>query len=280
MNLEAELGEAAAQFCQQHELELVRELGSGAFKRAYLVRGSRGEMALKLAPIVGSVDRLVRETTALRGCAHPSIATLIDAYPGEVNGKPLWIALEEFIPGGTLEARLAQGRLTSDATLAIARALAEVLEHLYERRLVHRDIKPANILFHVDGVTPVLTDFGIVRVLDLPTLTREFMGFGPGTPAYAAPEQLNNEKSLIDWRTDQFELAIVLSECVLSRHPFMLPDQTIHSAILEVASKREMPEISREQLKANGLEMLIPALSPWPISRYRQPRDFINALKR
>ncbi|MEI2455101.1 serine/threonine-protein kinase [Lysobacter firmicutimachus] len=278
MNLEAELAEAAAHVCQKRGLKLVRELGSGAFKRAYLVQSAETEFALKLAPIIGPVDRLIRETDALLGCAHPNIASLFEAFPDHYNGKPLWVAIEQFIPGGTLEDRLSKGRLSREQTLNLARPLAGVLQHLFERRLVHRDIKPANILFAADGQTPVLTDFGIVRVLDLPSLTREFLAFGPGTPAYAAPEQLNNEKNLIDWRTDQFELAIVLSECVLGRHPFMLPDQNIHSAIIEVASKREVPQESRDQLEELGMSMLIRALSPWPVGRYRQPHDFIAAL--
>ncbi|MGO4780240.1 serine/threonine protein kinase, partial [Lysobacter sp. 2RAB21] len=113
------------------------------------------------------------------------------------------------MPGGTLEAKLLTRSISPDEVRYIGLCLADVLDHLNDRRLVHRDIKPANILFASDGQTPILTDFGVVRVLDQPSLTRDFVGFGPGTPAYAAPEQLNNEKQLIDWRTDQFGLAVV-----------------------------------------------------------------------
>lgn len=278
MSLERELAEAAAEICRQRTLELCGELGSGAFKRAYLARDEQGEVALKLAPVVGPLDRLIREAEALRGCSHPNIATLLDAFPTSASGTSLWVVIERFVPGGTLEARLAQGRLPPDAVRALGLALANALDHLDQRRLVHRDIKPANILFDSDGVTPVLTDFGIVRMLDLPTLTRDFMGLGPGTPAYAAPEQLNNEKALIDWRTDQFDLALVLAECVLGHHPFMAPGQTLHSAIVEVASRHTLPNESRRQLEEVGFGMFVRALSPWPVSRYRRPADFIDAL--
>lgn len=278
MSLESELLRAAEGACKQLSLSLVRELGRGAFKFAYLAKGEAGEVALKLSPMVGPVDRLVREVEALRGCSHPNVAQLIDAFPANYGGQDVWVVQEQFLPGGTLEARLAAGPVPVDQVRWLGIGLGSAIEHLDERRLVHRDIKPANILFAEDGVTPVLTDFGIVRVLDLPSITRDFMGLGPGTPAYAAPEQLNNEKALIDWRTDQFDLAVVLAECVLGRHPFMRDGQSIQQAIVDVASKNPMPIPSQKRLEELGLGCLVRALSPWPVARFRRPRDFIESL--
>lgn len=276
--MEAELDAVAQEVCQRLTLDLQGVLGSGAFKRAYLANTGADSIALKVAPIVGSINRLLREVDALRGCAHPNIASLLDAFPINVGAKDYWIVLERFVPGGTLEARLQNGPMDGSEVQAIGIALGGALEHLHERRLVHRDIKPANVLFDADGRTPVLTDFGVVRILDMPSLTRDFMGFGPGTPAYAAPEQLNNEKALIDWRTDQFDLAVVLSECLLGRHPFMAAGGSIHAAIIEVASRHPLPDETRSALEAQGFGCLIRALSPWPVSRYRRPIDFVAAL--
>ena len=277
-SIEAELDAVAQRVCEQHTLDLQGVLGAGAFKRAYLATGTAGPIALKVAPIVGSVDRLLREVDALRGCAHPNIATLLDAFGINEDGKEYWIVLERFLPGGTLEAKLHTGPMNEHEVRSVGVALASALEHLHDRRLVHRDIKPANILFDTDGSTPVLTDFGVVRMLDMPTLTRDFMGFGPGTPSYASPEQLNNEKALIDWRTDQFDLAIVLSECLLGGHPFMAAGKNIHSAIIEVASRNSLPDETRLALEQRGFGCLVRALSPWPVSRYRRPVDFLSAL--
>lgn len=265
--------------CELKGLTFVSELGRGAYKRAYLVVDRSGrELALKIAPIVGSIDRLQRETDALRGCAHPNVATLIDAYPLILDGQNVWVALEEFVSGGTLEAKLAAGPLDSAQTLSIGRDLASVLLHLRERNLVHRDIKPANILFASNGVTPVLTDFGVVRMLDQPSLTRDFLGMGPGTPAYSAPEQLNNDKSLIDWRTDQFSLAIVLAECVLGRHPYVQAPGLLTDAILSVAARNGLPDATVTELHERGLGVLVKALAPWPVQRYSRPTDLIEAL--
>lgn len=194
------------------------------------------------------------------------------------GSTPVWVVLEEFLPGGTLDARQAAARLPANDVRIMGLQLAEVLGHLRERRLVHRDIKPQNILFRDASVSAVLTDFGIVRMLDAPSLTHDFLGAGPGTPAYAAPEQLNNERHLIDWRTDQFGLGVVLSECLLSRHPFQQAGMTLRDAILQVAARQPLPRQAVEELGKLGFPSLIRALEPWPVKRYRHPDDFVSAL--
>jgi serine/threonine protein kinase len=184
---------------------------------------------------------------------------------------------EEFLAGGTLSERLQQGALTREQTAAIGLTLAGALAHLQERNFVHRDVKPANILFRESG-EPVLTDFGIVRILDEPSLTHDFLAQGPGTPLYAAPEQLHNDKALIDWRTDQFGLALVLAECILGRPAFATTNQSARDAVMAVANRTELPESSRNELESARLGCIVKALLPWPVQRYRRPADFIYAL--
>ena len=279
MSAVPDLTEAARELCHQRGLEFQAPLGRGAFKSAYLALSDGAPVALKLARVEGSADRLIREAAALQGCNHHSIARLVGAFTFPHQGEVLWAVVEEFIGGGTLEQRTpVDGILDPVMVRDIGVSLAGVLEHLHERRLVHRDIKPANILFRDAGNLPVLTDFGVVRMLDQPSLTRDFLGMGPGTPAYAAPEQLNNEKAQIDWRTDQFGLAVVLAEGLLGRHPFAVPGQGRREAITAVATKSTLPARSGEQLVGLGFAGLIPALHPWPVARHRRPADFIAAL--
>lgn len=277
LNLDA----VAAELCNQRGFEFRGPLGQGAFKSAYLAVFNSQQFALKLAVAAGAAQRLVREARALQECSHDSIARLLQAHPHVIpGGLELWVVCEEYLAGGTLESRRARGVLSPADTRAIGVSLAEVLGHLHEKRLVHRDIKPANIMFR-DGSNsyPVLTDFGIVRMLDQPTLTQAFAQMGPGTPAYAAPEQLTNDKALIDWRTDQFDLAIVLAECLLGHHPFLTPGKAIPEAIMAVAARQEIPAENAARLVALGFGALGKALKPWPIARFRRPSDFLESLK-
>ena len=84
------------------------------------------------------------------------------------------MSVEEYLPGGTLAERFAAGRMEHPLIRNIGLSLADALDHLRGRNLVHRDIKPANILFRTSD-TAVLTDFGIVRMLDAPSLTQDFL---------------------------------------------------------------------------------------------------------
>jgi eukaryotic-like serine/threonine-protein kinase len=267
---------SAVEICRRIGASLDRHLGSGAFKDAFLVTVGSDRLALKLAELTDS-QRLQREIAALQSCCHPAIANLRAVQVEVVDDVTYLVIVEEYLSGGTLEQRLRQSVLSPLEIRELGLALASALAHLHERSLVHRDIKPANILFR-NLQEPVLSDFGIVRILGEPSLTHDFIPQGPGTPLYAAPEQLTNSKALIDWRTDQFGLALVLAECVLRRPAFAEVGQTPRDAVDAVARHSPLPASSCQSLEAAGFGVLIKALSPWPIGRFRQPSDFLAAL--
>jgi len=93
------------------------------------------------------------------------------------------------------------------------------IKQLEEKSIVHRDIKPENIIISVDGKVYFL-DFGIARVLGVPSLTKTEAIAGPHTPGYAAPEQFNNLKNDIDSRADLFSIGVVTYECLSGQNPF------------------------------------------------------------
>ncbi|GGC98000.1 hypothetical protein GCM10011396_51900 [Undibacterium terreum] len=236
--------------------------------------------ALKIAPVSGELKaRFEREVDALKTCSHSAISKIHASDLMIVQNREYWTIIEEYLPFGTLQ-DLTQSRSLSGADiLHMGVSLAEALAHLFERKFVHRDIKPANILFR-NSTEPVLTDFGIVRMLNKQSLTQDFMAQGPGTPMYAAPEQLLNEKSTIDWRTDQFGLALVLAEQLLGHHPFLTDENSQpRDAVMTVASRQSMPDINKQRLIDSGFGCLIKAMSPWSVQRYRKPEEFLNALK-
>jgi serine/threonine protein kinase len=272
------LGLVAQHACAPLKAKYIRRLGDGAFKSAHLVELSSVPYALKVATLgPNSQARIQRECEAQRGCAHPAIAKLHQAFAFPDEGSNYWVWIEEYLAGGTLQERRADGLLAHALVRSIGREMISALDHLRGRNLVHRDIKPANIIFRTESEA-VLTDFGIVRALDLPTLTQHFMMQGPGTPAYAAPEQLNNDIALIDWRTDQFGLAVVLAECLLGRHPFAT-DGDIHGAIGRVSARAGLPAATEMALRELNFTGLIQALAPWPHNRFRTPQLFMNEIE-
>ncbi len=123
----------------------------------------------------------------------------------------------EYVQGMTLRALLdKRGQLDTDATLAIARQLADGLECAHEQGIIHRDLKPENLLLDASGTLKVM-DFGVARLAERTTALTQ-AGMVVGTPAYMAPEQLLSED--VDARSDLYSVGVVLYECLTGKPPF------------------------------------------------------------
>jgi ABC-type branched-subunit amino acid transport system substrate-binding protein/predicted Ser/Thr protein kinase len=120
----------------------------------------------------------------------------------------------EYIDGQTLGQLLADGPLGPARALLIAAQVARALEEAHARGVVHRDIKPENILLRGNDSVKV-SDFGISCRSGAATLSGT--GSFYGTPAYAAPEQLDGTA---DVRSDIYALGATLFHMVAGRAPF------------------------------------------------------------
>jgi eukaryotic-like serine/threonine-protein kinase len=170
------------------------------------------QVAVKLLAREADPTRFRREAQAVGALAHPNICTLYDY--GEADGRPFMVF--QFLPGGSLEDRLAAGRpLPDEDTERIARDVAAGLAHAHARSVVHRDLKPANVLFDRFGHAK-LADFGIARVGDEPGLTSA--GTVLGTAAYLAPEQAAGEPATA--ATDVYAFGLILFRMLTGRLPF------------------------------------------------------------
>jgi serine/threonine protein kinase len=188
--------------------------------------------------------------------------------------------LEEFLDGGTLADKLVADRMDTSDVVRIGGALISAVEHMASLGLVHRDLKPANIMFRADGTTPVVVDFGIVRDLSQPSLTQGWLNMGPGTPYYAAPEQLLNQKELIDWRTDQFALGVLLAESALGVHPYANAGESHLDTVKRVAARNGPSKEFQVECQRVGLPLLTAMVAPWPVQRIRSPQSLRGAWTR
>ncbi|HEX6788316.1 MAG TPA: serine/threonine-protein kinase [Gaiellaceae bacterium] len=170
-------------------------------------------VALKLLAPDADRARFEREARAVASLAHPNITQVYDF--GEWEGRPYMLL--EYLPGGTLENRLANGKpLPDDEASAIAAAVAAGLAHAHTRGVVHRDLKPANVLFDDEG-RPKLADFGIARMAaGEGTLTEA--GTVLGTAAYISPEQAMGEPATP--ASDVYSFGVLLYRMVTGKLPF------------------------------------------------------------
>lgn len=282
MSQQSFLLSVAKEFADSHKFKDVAFHKKGAFKETFKATDGSGRiLALKLLdPLKCNPSRSDREIAALKKCNSPFIGKLYDygEFVSSTGGK-YYFSEEEFLDGGTLADQIINKTLKPNEVRSFGTALTEALSHLKELMLVHRDIKPDNIMFRKNNSFPVLVDFGLVRDLSATSLTQTWLPHGPGTPYYAAPEQLNNDKHLIGWRTDQFSLGIVLGICLTGHHPFAIPGMTPPEIVGAVAQRSRCPSQSQTEFQSSGLDGVAKMLEPWPVRRYSSPAELLEIFK-
>jgi serine/threonine protein kinase len=163
-------------------------------------------------------SRFEREARNVAKLRHPNI---VQVYDFDLQpGLNLYYMVMEYIDGPTLRTLLvnlaAHGeRLPVEESVRIAHDVALALAYAHERDMIHRDIKPANVMLDADKRV-VLTDFGIAKIVSVPTITSS--GSLVGTPAYMSPEQGLGQVG--DHRADIYSLGAVLYQMVAGELPY------------------------------------------------------------
>jgi serine/threonine protein kinase len=273
--------EAAQSFAQQNRYVEVQFVGRGAFKETFRVKNLQGEIrALKLSDASKCNPlRTDREIKTLQKCNTPLISKLFESGTHKYKELTCFFSLEEYLDGGTLTDQIQDVLLPKQVTLGYAITLVSAVAYLMNVNIVHRDIKPDNIMFRRGNASPVLVDLGIARDLSGTSITQTWQPTGVGTPLYSAPEQLNNDKGMIDWRTDQFSLGIVLGICFTGYHPFYQRGASLGQIVDNIAQRRYCSSEFCAAITELGLPGLLKMIEPWPIKRAQSPDELIQIFK-
>jgi len=157
------------------------------------------------------MKRFEREAKSQARFTHRNIVPIYDY--GEVDGSPYLVMA--YISGGTLKNRIT-GPIDWRQAVTWMIPVADALYYAHQRGVIHRDVKPSNILFD-DEDQPILTDFGIAKILETNEATLTGTGLGVGTPEYMAPEQWQGQAYEA---TDQYALGVVLYELITGQKPY------------------------------------------------------------
>ncbi|TWU49255.1 protein kinase domain-containing protein [Rubripirellula reticaptiva] len=212
----------------------------------------------------GQVDALVEEARRVAKLRHPGIVSVHDV--GREDGT--YFIVSELIDGKNLSEVIADQRPSVKGAVLLVANIAENLEAAHKAGFVHRDIKPANILIDENG-KPLITDFGIASThLDEETATK-------GTLPYMAPEQIANEKQLIDHRADIYSLGVVLYELLTGESPYSARTPgTLREQIL-FRSPKPIPDSVLSAVQ----EVCLKSLSKHPADRFNSADEFASALR-
>jgi predicted Ser/Thr protein kinase len=158
------------------------------------------------------LERFRAEARAQANLSHANLAVL---YAFLVEDGTAFMVME-FVEGQTFEQMIrARGPIPVETALPLFKQALQGVGAAHRVGIVHRDIKPSNIMLNTAGVVKVM-DFGIAKVVGTRGMTRT--GMQLGTPAYMAPEQIQNKP--IDTRTDIYALGITLYQMLSGQLPF------------------------------------------------------------
>ena len=255
--------------------------GGGVVYRA-TDRVTGGTVALKLLQPrrdlpPDAIQLFLREIAVHASLSHPHIVPVVTF--GEDGGKP-WLVLA-YVDGPDLERHVEDaGPLAVDVARRVGVQLCGALAHAHGRGVVHRDVKPSNVL--LAGPPPWtahLADFGVAKALE---------GVGAaswtqthvlrGTPAYAAPEQLEDAKRAGP-AADQYGLAATLY-FALTRTSHLVGPLEGYPGVGSVLRAERVPLRTRRADVPEALAAAVDrALSRAPADRFPSVQAFGDALR-
>jgi serine/threonine protein kinase len=263
---------------------VTEHLGSGGMSEVYKAYqpGLDRYVAIKvlhsfLAQEEDFLTRFQREAKFAAMLRHPNIIQVYDFDYDE--GTSAYYMVMEYINGANLKTRLQEMAKRSEMvplgeSIRIVTAIANALDYAHQRGMVHRDIKPANIMFNEDS-EPILTDFGIAKMVDVAGLTAS--GAMVGTPAYMAPEQGMGQAG--DERSDIYSLGVVLYQLTTGHRPFDA-DTPLGVALKHINAPLPPPVVVNPDLPKSIEVVTLKALAKDPDKRYQTAKEFATALKK
>ncbi|MDP7480212.1 MAG: protein kinase [Vicinamibacterales bacterium] len=257
---------------------ITRKLGEGGMGVVYAAVDEKlnRPVAVKTIRAAGSDpatrERFWREARAAASVNHPNVCQL---YEIAEDAGELFLVME-LLDGRPLSEQLQAGPLTPHDALSTLLPVLAALEALHGRGVVHRDLKPSNVFVTGHGIK--LLDFGLARSVadDMAATTADLTVAGQvvGTPAYMAPEQL--DESRVDARADLFAAGVLLFEMVAGRSPFAAASMmaSMHAVLYE------RPPVLTGSASVEAVDRVVRrALEKKPADRYQSAAQMAAAVR-
>ncbi len=261
---------------------IVEKIGAGGMGEVYRAHDEHldRDVAIKVLPPQTFSDDSARkyfrrEALALSKLNHPNIATIHDFD----TQQGIDFLVMEYVPGLTLNDRIADHALTEKELAQLGLQLVEGLAAAHEQHVIHRDLKPNNLRLTPDGRLKIL-DFGLAKLAESATPEAETESrtqAGAGTLPYMSPEQLRGER--VDARSDIWAAGTVLYE-MATRHT-AFHEKTATATADAILHKPPAPPGRLALELSPGLEFVIlKCLEKEAENRYQSAKDLAVDLRR
>jgi serine/threonine-protein kinase len=219
-----ELGMLAPKTLLAERFLIQQIVGSGGIGTVYYATDTvtAAPVAIKvlnpgLSHNLEDMKRFLREGEVLASLSHPAIVRTV--HVGITSRGRAFLALE-YIDGVNFQSFLTRhGRLGAAECARLGAVLADALATAHAARIIHRDVKPSNIMLTSAHEGLKVLDFGLAKPTHGTSAEYTLTGEALGTPAFMAPEQFVDFRS-VDDRADVYGLGIVLFVAALATKPF------------------------------------------------------------
>jgi len=269
---------------------LLKEVGRGAMAVIFVAfqRTLKRQIAVKilpksfLTPITAELFQQEAESAAI--LSHPNIVQIYEVGDTKdflfftmqlINGR----SIADIINRRKKHVLPSKRFLPLLETINIVINVLDALDYAHSQDIIHRDIKPANVLIESHTKRPIITDFGIAKLLR--GHTKQGASIIRGTPIYMAPEQILKKK--IDGRADIYATGTMLFEMLASNLPLPVFGKAVELLRMKLILKDRL--IQKRPSEINPLigqemdQIVLKAISYDPQNRYATCRAFLEDLK-
>ncbi len=199
---------------------------------------------------------------------HPAVVAVYDA--GQKDG--LNYIVMEYVDGDTLQEYVTGDRvLTTNQVVDVMYQCAKGLDYIHRQGIIHRDLKPGNIMLSVDGDVKIM-DFSIAY-LDIGTNN---LGKVVGSPMYLPPEQLAEDKQLVE-QSDIYSLGAVMYS-LLARRP-LFKASSLDSLMYQIKNlEPDALSLLRPDVPEQVIDIVEKCLSKSIQDRYVNARELVGVL--
>ncbi|WP_179952024.1 serine/threonine-protein kinase [Marinicella rhabdoformis] len=220
-------------------------------------------------------QKFQKEQRILTSLSHPNV---IDFHHGESTEQgESYIVMELLDKGLPIDEYVKKKFMNRSRVVDLLIQAADGLNYAHQNLIIHLDVKPSNLVVNQSGHLKVL-DFGIAQLINSEAHTEKGShsqsSFIALTPAFASPEQINNES--IDTSSDVFSLAAVAVFLLTGKQPF--PENRLFRKCVDDES--HVSELLLSRLDDKDLQnILLKALSSDRQIRYQDMSGFRQDLK-
>jgi len=205
---------------------ILKELARGGMAIVFIAyqRTLKRQIALKILPkklmTAKTAQRFQSEAESAAILSHPNIIPVYEVgetddflfftmqlVQGKSLGRIIEMARKNLLPS--------RRTIPLEEAVRITMLILDALYYAHGEDIIHRDIKPDNVLVEKHTQRPLITDFGVAKVL---RGEDEKMPMIQGTPVYMPPEQILGRK--VDARSDIYAVGTMLFKMLAPVLPF------------------------------------------------------------